>query len=94
MSKWFYDTSSVTATRVAHGGSLIRGTKALDAQGVSYEETQWTQGFMWFGPPECNTLRPQENVSCIAVCYSNVGLALSELGLREPPHTGIYPGIL
>jgi hypothetical protein len=41
MSKWFYDTSSRTATRAACGGSLIGGIKALDAQGVSYEGTRW-----------------------------------------------------
>jgi hypothetical protein len=66
MSKWFYDTSPDTATRLARGGSLIGGTKALDAQGVSYEGTWW---FMWFGPPEHNTLRAWKNESCcIVVC--------------------------
>jgi hypothetical protein len=40
--------------------------------------------FMWFGPPERNTLRPRENGSCIIVCCSSVGLALGypEFGLR------------
>jgi hypothetical protein len=32
--------------------------------------------FMWFGPPERNTLHPQENESYITVCCSSVGLAL------------------
>jgi hypothetical protein len=83
MSKWFYDTSPDTATRVAREGSLIGGTNAIDAQGVSYDGTWWTQGFMWFGPPEHNTLRPWENGSyCNVVCCSGIGLALSELGLR------------
>jgi hypothetical protein len=77
MSKWIYDTSSVTATRAARGGSLIRGIKALDAQGVSYEGTRWTRGFTWFGPPEWNSLRPWENGSCyITVSYSSLGLNL------------------
>jgi hypothetical protein len=67
LSKWFYDTSPGTAIRAAHGGSLIGWTKALDAQGISYERTRWTRGFMWFEPPERNTLRPRENGSCIAV---------------------------
>jgi hypothetical protein len=66
LSKWFYDTFPGTATRAAHGCSLIGGTKALDVQGVSYEGTRW---FTWFGPPERNTLRPRENESCcIVVC--------------------------
>jgi hypothetical protein len=68
VSKWFYNISPSTATRAAHGGSLIGGTKAIHAQGVSYEGTRWIQGFTWFGPPECNTLRPRENGNCIAVC--------------------------
>jgi hypothetical protein len=39
LSKWFYDISPGTATRVARRGSLIGGTKALNAHGVSYEGT-------------------------------------------------------
>jgi hypothetical protein len=58
MSMWFYDTSPSTTTRVACEGSLIGGTKALDALGVSYEGTRWTRGFMRFGPPGSNSLRP------------------------------------
>jgi hypothetical protein len=77
MSKWFYDTSPGTATRVARRGSLIGGTKTLDAQGLSYEGTRRARGFTWFGPPKRNTLRPRENESCcIAVCYSSLGLNL------------------
>jgi hypothetical protein len=67
VSKWFYDTSLSTTTRAARGGSLIGGTKTLDAQCVSYEGTQWTRGFMWFRSPERNPLRPRENESCIVV---------------------------
>jgi hypothetical protein len=39
--------------------------------------------FMWFGPPERNTLHLWENGSCIAVCCSSVCLALGfpEFGL-------------
>jgi hypothetical protein len=66
MSKWFYDTSPGTATRAAYEDSLIGGTKALYTQGVSYEGT-WR--VTWFGPPERNTLCPQENEGyCIVVC--------------------------
>jgi hypothetical protein len=42
VSKWSYDTSPGTATRAARGGLLIGGTKALNAQGVSYEGTRWS----------------------------------------------------
>jgi hypothetical protein len=34
---------------------------------------------MWFGPPEHNTLRPQENESCIVVCCFSVCLDLNGL---------------
>jgi hypothetical protein len=53
---WFYDTSTGTATRAAHCGSLLE--RAWLAQGISYEGTRWTRGFMWFGPLERNTLHP------------------------------------
>jgi hypothetical protein len=38
--KWFYDTSPGITIRAAHEVLLIGGTKALDAQGVSYEGIQ------------------------------------------------------
>jgi hypothetical protein len=41
MSKWFYDTSTGTATRAAHCDSLLE--RAWLIQGISYEGTQWTQ---------------------------------------------------
>jgi hypothetical protein len=72
LSKWFHNTSSDTVIRAARKGSLIGGTKTLDAQGVSYDETRW---FTWFRPPERNTIHQRENGSCcIAVCCSNLGL--------------------
>jgi hypothetical protein len=37
VSKWFYDTSPSITIRAAHEVLLIEVTKALDAQGVSYE---------------------------------------------------------
>jgi hypothetical protein len=40
MSKWFYDTSTGTATRAARCGSLLE--RAWLAQCVSYEGTSWT----------------------------------------------------
>jgi hypothetical protein len=82
MSKWFYDTSTGTATRAVRCGSLLE--RAWLAQGISYEETQWTRGFMWFRPPERNALRPRENGSCIAVCCSSVGFALVILTFAWP----------
>jgi hypothetical protein len=83
MSKWFYDTSPVTATKAAHEGFLIGRTKTFNAQGVSYEGTRWTQEFTWFGSPERNTLRPQENVSCcIVMCCSSLELNLPKKSKR------------
>jgi hypothetical protein len=37
-------------------GSLVGGAQI--ARGVGYQGIRWTQKFMWFGPPERNTLRP------------------------------------
>jgi hypothetical protein len=48
-----YDTSFETTIKVARGGSLIRGTKALEAQ------AGYTLWFTWFGPSERNTIRPR-----------------------------------
>jgi hypothetical protein len=44
LSKWFHNTSSDTVIRAARKGSLIRGTKTLDAQGVSYDENDGLRG--------------------------------------------------
>jgi hypothetical protein len=75
--KWFYNTSSGTATRAARGGSLIGETKTLHTRDVSYEGTRWTRGFIWFRSLERNTLRLRENESCcIIVCCSSLGLKL------------------
>jgi hypothetical protein len=45
--------------------------------------------FTWFELSERNSLRPQENMSCITASYSNVGLALGVLGslpqIQWPP---------
>jgi hypothetical protein len=43
---------------------------------LAMEEHDGDERFMWFEPPERNTLRPRENESCITVCCSSVGLAL------------------
>jgi hypothetical protein len=40
-------------------GSFVGGAQIT--RGVGYEGIQWTREFMWFGPPERNTLRPQKN---------------------------------
>jgi hypothetical protein len=42
------------------------------------------EGFTWFRPPECNTLRPRKNGSCIALCCSSIGLTLGVLGSVPP----------
>jgi hypothetical protein len=65
MSKWFYDTFTGTATRAARCGSFVR--EGLGVSDVSYGGTRWRRGFTWFGPPERNTLHPQEILCCIAV---------------------------
>jgi hypothetical protein len=67
MSKWFYDTSTGAATGVAHCGSFVGGVQI--AQGVGYQGIRWTRGFMWFRPPERNTLRPQVN-GVVLLCLS------------------------
>jgi hypothetical protein len=59
--KWFYDTSSGTATRAARIDLLIGWAKALRVQ------ARWTWWFRWFRPPERNTIRPRENVRRIVV---------------------------
>jgi hypothetical protein len=56
ISKWFYDTSTGTATRAARCGSFI--SEGLSRLGSSYGWTWWTPRFTWFRPPEHNTLRP------------------------------------
>jgi hypothetical protein len=38
-------------------GSFVGGAQI--ARGVGYPEIRWTRRFMWFGPPERNTLRPR-----------------------------------
>jgi hypothetical protein len=64
------DTSLGTTTRAVHRGSLIRGTKALDAQ------AGWTWWFMWFGPSERNTIRPWREWVYCCVCWSSLELNL------------------
>jgi hypothetical protein len=51
---------------------------------LAMEEYGEDERFTWFGPPERNTLRRRENESCIAVCYSSIGLALGCIGFS--PH--------
>jgi hypothetical protein len=40
-------------------GSFVGGAQI--ARGVGYPGIRWTRRFMWFGPPERNTLRPWVN---------------------------------
>jgi hypothetical protein len=79
MLKWFYDTSTSTATRAARCGSLLEGLRSLEL--ADMEEVRWTQGFTWFGPPESNILRPWEMCALLCVwCY----LRLSSTCLKGP----------
>jgi hypothetical protein len=65
MSKWFYNTSTGTATGAVNCGSFVG--EGLDISDVSYRGTQWRQGVMWFRPPERNTLCPQAILCCITI---------------------------
>jgi hypothetical protein len=67
MSKWFYDTSTGAATGAARCGSFVGGGFGLLV--ASYEEIRWTRGFMWFGPPKHNTLRPRVK-GVVLLCLS------------------------
>jgi hypothetical protein len=64
MSKWFYDTSTDTATWETYCGSL------LEILRLSYARARWTQEFTWFRPSECNTLYPRKKVVllCVRCC--------------------------
>jgi hypothetical protein len=77
LSKWFYDTSTGAATGAARCGSFVGGAQI--AQGVGYEGIWWTRGFMWFWPPERNTLRPRVNgvvLLCLSVRLKSPGAFL------------------
>jgi hypothetical protein len=67
----FYDTSTGTAVRAVRCGSLLEGLR------LSYAQARWTQVFTWFGPPDRNTLRPQE----LLYCYMCVALLKAEFNL-------------
>jgi hypothetical protein len=80
LSKWFYDTWTNTATRVARCGSFVgEGLGVSDV--LSYGRSWWRQGFTWFGPPEHNTLCLREN-RCVVVLLC-VELAFSPLILTS-----------
>jgi hypothetical protein len=61
--------------------------EGLSLSDANYGWMWWTPRFTWFGPPECNTPRPQKNESCIAVCCSNVGFTLVILTFVWPSIT-------
>jgi hypothetical protein len=48
------------------------------------EEAQWTQGFTWFRPLECNTLRSRESC-CITVCIVLFKLGVDLICSRRLP---------
>jgi hypothetical protein len=80
LSKWFYDTSTGTATRAACCGSFV-GEDLGVSDVLSYGGTQWRREFMWFGTPERNTLHPREN-RCVVVLLC-VELAIGPLILTS-----------
>jgi hypothetical protein len=57
MLKWFHYTFTSTAWRRPLWFFVGEG---FGRSSSSYGGTRWTRGFVWFGPPERNTLRPQE----------------------------------
>jgi hypothetical protein len=67
ISMLFYDTFTGTAIRAACCGLFVK-----DGLGVSdvfsYGGTLGRRGFMWFRPPERNTLRPREN-RCVVLLW-------------------------
>jgi hypothetical protein len=69
MLKWFYDTSTGTATRVAHCGSLLEGLPSLALQ---LWMKQGGHDFTWFGPPEHNTLCPRDEIVLLCVFFKLV----------------------
>jgi hypothetical protein len=48
------------------------------------EKAQWIWWFMWFGPPERNTLHPQSECCCIDVCCSSLELTLPKRASLNP----------
>jgi hypothetical protein len=68
MSKWFYSTSTDTATRAAHCGLLLEGLRPLALQ--LWMKQGGHDDFTWFEPPERNTLHPQDELYCY-VCSSS-----------------------
>jgi hypothetical protein len=70
------DTSTSTATRAAHCGSLLEGLS------LSYAQARWAQGFFtWFGLAEHNTLRPQEMFVLLCVSLFKAKLNLFYFGI-------------
>jgi hypothetical protein len=74
LSKWFYDTSTDTATRAVHCGSLLEGLRSLELAVV--DEAQWIQGFAWFRPLERNTLHPRKMV-VVLLCILQASVELA-----------------
>jgi hypothetical protein len=67
LSKWLYDTFTGAAIGAARCSSFVGGGFGLLV--ASYEGIRWTRRFTWFGPPECNTLRPRVN-EVVLLCLS------------------------
>jgi hypothetical protein len=96
MSKWFYNTSTGAATGAARCGSFVGGAQI--AQGVGYQGIRWTRGFMWFRPPERNTLRPRVNgvvLLCLSVRLKSRGPLCPSVRLKSlSSGLGVCPDLL
>jgi hypothetical protein len=68
LSKWFYDTFTGTATRVAHCGSLLEELRSLLLQLWMKQDEH--DDFMWFRLSECNTLYPRDELYYYACSLS------------------------
>jgi hypothetical protein len=78
MSKWFYGTSTGTATRAARCGSLLEELRCLEL--AAMDEARWTRVFTWFEPPEHNTLHPRRGLLYCSVFFK-LALSWPELDL-------------
>jgi hypothetical protein len=63
-----------------HCDSFVGGTQI--AQGVGYQGIRWTRRFMWFGPPERNTLRPRVKGVVLLCLSARLRSSLFSLSVR------------
>jgi hypothetical protein len=81
MSKWFYDTFTGVVIGAVRCGSFVG-----EDFGLLVARIRWTRAFMWFRPPERNTLRLRVN-GVVLLCLS--------VRLKSPgPFLCVYPDLL